>query len=38
MLRSPSLSLSNRIVELDGTKYRVIEQIDSGSYADVYKV
>ena len=38
MIRQPSLSLSNRIVELDGTKYRVIEQIGTGSYADVYKV
>ena len=38
MHRSPSLSLTNRVVDLDGIKYRVIAQLDSGSYADVYKV
>ena len=38
MIRQPSLSLANRIVDVGGVKYRVVEQIDSGSYADVYKV
>ena len=38
MIRSPSLSLSNRVVDVDGVKYRVIAQIDDGAYSDVYKV
>ena len=38
MIRSPSISLSNRVVDVDGVKYRVIELIDDGSYSDVYKV
>ena len=38
MIRSPSLALANRIVDMDGVKYRVFEQIDDGSFSDVYKV
>ena len=38
MIRSPSLSLSNRIVDVDGVRYRVVELIDEGSFASVYKV
>ena len=38
MIRKPSLSLANRIIDMDGTKYRVVEQIDDGSFCDVYKV
>ena len=36
--RKPSLSLKDKIVELEGVKYVVIDQIDDGSYSDVYKV
>ena len=36
--RSPSLSLKNKVVDLEGVKYLVIDQIDDGSYSDVYKV
>ena len=36
--RNPSISLANRIIDMEGIKYRVVEQIDEGSYADVYKV
>ena len=38
MMHRPSLSLANRVLDLDGTQYRVIELIDDGSYSDVYKV
>ena len=38
MIRNPSISLANRIIDMEGVKYRVVEQIDEGSYADVYKV
>ena len=38
MIRQPSISLANRIVDVGGVKYRVLEQLDHGSYADVYKV
>ena len=36
--RKPSLSLKNKVVELEGVKYLVIDHIDEGSYSDVYKV
>ena len=38
MFRQPSLSLSNRVVDLEGVQYRVVEQVGDGSYSDVYKV
>ena len=38
MYRKPTMSLANRIINLDGVQYSVIEQIDDGNYADVYKV
>ena len=38
MYRKPTMSLANRIIDLDGVQYSVIEQIDDGNYADVYKV
>ena len=36
--RSPSLSLKNKVVDLEGARYLVIDQIDDGAYSDVYKV
>ena len=38
MQRTGSLSLKKKVVELDEIKYLVIDQIDDGSYSDVYKV
>ena len=32
------MSLANRVINLSGTQYRVIELIDNGSFSDVYKV
>lgn len=36
--RTSSLSLKNKVVDLEGARYHVIDQIDDGSYSDVYKV